>query len=60
MNINYGLLPELCDTPGQASDGRQTSRVERGRAKKRAMSERALQALEGWAAPSTQLELLNA
>ena len=50
MNINYGLLPILRETPRKDADGRRIPPAERGRAKKRAMSERALKALEGWAA----------
>ena len=49
MNINYGLLPPLADTAGKRrADGSRMSGVERGRAKKRAMSVRALAALDGW------------
>ena len=51
MNINYGLLPILRETPRRDPDGRRIPPAERGRAKKRAMSERALKALEGWTAP---------
>ncbi len=53
MNINYGLLPAAPDPPRRGDGGRRIPPAERGRAKKRAMSERALQALEGWA-PSAQ------
>ncbi len=49
MNINYGLLPPMLEPPRQDGEGRRIPPAERGRAKKRAMSERALQALEGWA-----------
>ncbi len=48
MNINYGLLPPM-DPPKRASDGKPFARGERGRAKKRAMSVRALADLETWA-----------
>ncbi len=48
MNINYGLLPQMDDPPRLEGAGRRAPPAERGRAKKRAMSERALQALEGW------------
>jgi methylenetetrahydrofolate--tRNA-(uracil-5-)-methyltransferase len=48
MNINYGLLPPMADTPKRSADGRRLQPAERGKAKKRAMSERALVALEGW------------
>jgi methylenetetrahydrofolate--tRNA-(uracil-5-)-methyltransferase len=49
MNINYGLLPPLAgDSPKHDSDGRKLKPVERTRAKKRLMSVRALEALDGW------------
>ena len=49
MNINYGLLPPLEDTgPKRRADGGRLSGVERGRAKKRAMSVRAVAALDVW------------
>ena len=49
MNINYGLLPPIEDAgPKRRPDGGRLSGVERGRAKKRAMSARALTALDGW------------
>jgi methylenetetrahydrofolate--tRNA-(uracil-5-)-methyltransferase len=47
MNINYGLLPPM-DAPARSEDGRRFLRGERGRAKKRAMSLRALADLEAW------------
>jgi methylenetetrahydrofolate--tRNA-(uracil-5-)-methyltransferase len=46
MNINYGLLPPM-EKP-KAAPGERFKRGERGRAKKRAMSVRALSALEDW------------
>jgi methylenetetrahydrofolate--tRNA-(uracil-5-)-methyltransferase len=49
MNINYGLLPEL-EAPTQDADGRRLKAKERGRAKKRAMSVRALADIERWMA----------
>jgi methylenetetrahydrofolate--tRNA-(uracil-5-)-methyltransferase len=48
MNINYGLLPPM-EAPKRSPDGKPFARGERGRAKKRAMSVRALEDLEGWA-----------
>jgi methylenetetrahydrofolate--tRNA-(uracil-5-)-methyltransferase len=49
MNINYGLMPPLsADGPKRDDDGRKLTPAERGRAKKRLMSLRALEALEGW------------
>ena len=53
MNINYGLLPPM-DVP-RRDDGRKLPAAERGRAKKRAMSERALADLEAWLG-STRLQ----
>jgi methylenetetrahydrofolate--tRNA-(uracil-5-)-methyltransferase len=50
MNINYGLLPPVPEAAKRDADGRRIPPVERGRAKKRAMSERALAALETWRA----------
>ena len=47
MNINYGLLPPM-EAPRHAEDGRRLPATERGRAKKRLMSLRALADLEGW------------
>ena len=41
MNINYGLLPDI-DAPGQDADGKRLKGKDKGRAKKRAMSVRAL------------------
>ena len=60
MNINYGLLPMMRETPRRDSDGRRIPPSERGRAKKKAMSERALRALEGWAIPAAELEQVEA
>ena len=56
MNINYGLLPPM-EAPKKAADGKPFARSERGRAKKRSMSVRALDDLAAWAAtaaPSAQ------
>jgi methylenetetrahydrofolate--tRNA-(uracil-5-)-methyltransferase len=49
MNINYGLLPPM-EAPKRSPDGKPFARGERGRAKKRAMSVRALDDLTEWAA----------
>jgi methylenetetrahydrofolate--tRNA-(uracil-5-)-methyltransferase len=51
MNINYGLLPPM-EPPKRDADGRRFARGERGRAKKRAMSLRALADLETWISPA--------
>jgi methylenetetrahydrofolate--tRNA-(uracil-5-)-methyltransferase len=47
MNINYGLLPPI-EAPRQGEDGRRLPPAERGRAKKRLMSQRALAELDTW------------
>jgi len=47
MNINYGLLPPM-DGPRKDEAGRKLSPPERGRAKKRLMSLRALEDLDAW------------
>jgi methylenetetrahydrofolate--tRNA-(uracil-5-)-methyltransferase len=49
MNINYGLLPPL-DEPPRAEGGQKLGKRDRGRAKKRAIAERALADLAAWAA----------
>lgn len=48
MNINYGLLPPLDEAPKLDGDGKRLKGKERGRAKKRVMSERALRDLGAW------------
>ncbi|HYD16335.1 MAG TPA: methylenetetrahydrofolate--tRNA-(uracil(54)-C(5))-methyltransferase (FADH(2)-oxidizing) TrmFO [Hyphomicrobium sp.] len=48
MNINYGLLPPLEEPPVTSADGKKLKGKERGTAKKRIMSRRALQDLESW------------
>ena len=48
MNINYGLLPPM-EAPRRDEDGRRFQRGERGRAKKKSMSLRALADLDLWA-----------
>ncbi|MDI7774604.1 methylenetetrahydrofolate--tRNA-(uracil(54)-C(5))-methyltransferase (FADH(2)-oxidizing) TrmFO [Asticcacaulis sp. EMRT-3] len=47
MNVNYGLLPPL-EAPKIDEEGRKIPLKERGRAKKRLMSLRALRDLDGW------------
>ena len=47
MNINYGLLPPL-DPPKVDEDGKKIPLKERGRAKKRLMSLRAMASLKAW------------
>ena len=51
MNINYGLLPPLdTEEPKRGADGKKIAQAERGRAKKRKMSLRALADLDAWLA----------
>ena len=47
MNINYGLLPPL-EAPRVDEDGKKIPPKDRGRAKKRLMSIRAMEALKAW------------
>ena len=49
MNINYGLLPPL-EAPKVDEEGKKIPLKERGRAKKRLMSVRALKDLDAWTA----------
>jgi methylenetetrahydrofolate--tRNA-(uracil-5-)-methyltransferase len=49
MNINYGLLPEI-EPPAHDTDGKRLKAKERGRAKKRLMSVRALADIDRWLA----------
>jgi methylenetetrahydrofolate--tRNA-(uracil-5-)-methyltransferase len=51
MNINYGLLPEI-EAPAQDAEGRRLKGKDRGRAKKRVMSVRALADIDRWLAAS--------
>ncbi len=48
MNINYGLLPPLDDVPTLTADGKRLKGPERGLAKKRLQSRRALEDLAQW------------
>jgi methylenetetrahydrofolate--tRNA-(uracil-5-)-methyltransferase len=54
MNINYGLLPPMPLPAKRAEDGRKLAPAERGKARKRAMSQRAVAALEGWLGASSE------
>ncbi|WP_448952300.1 methylenetetrahydrofolate--tRNA-(uracil(54)-C(5))-methyltransferase (FADH(2)-oxidizing) TrmFO [Labrys neptuniae] len=47
MNVNFGLFPPL-DAAPKATDGKRLRGTEKAHAKKRAMSARALQALDTW------------
>ena len=53
MNINYGLLPPM-DPPKHSESGKKFVRGERGRAKKRLMSVRALEDLAAWSAAAVE------
>ncbi len=55
MNINYGLLPPM-EAPKRDAQGRKLAAVDRGRAKKRAMSERALADLAPWLSGETHAQ----
>ncbi|MBA2127546.1 FADH(2)-oxidizing methylenetetrahydrofolate--tRNA-(uracil(54)-C(5))-methyltransferase TrmFO [Hyphomicrobium methylovorum] len=48
MNINYGLLPDLETVPTHDDNGARLKGPERGRAKKRVMSRRAIADLTAW------------
>jgi methylenetetrahydrofolate--tRNA-(uracil-5-)-methyltransferase len=50
MNINYGLLPPLDETPTTSADGKRLKGPERGLAKKKLQSRRALADLTVWLA----------
>jgi len=47
MNINYGLLPPL-EAPRKDAEGNRIHPKDRGRAKKRLQSVRAMEALTAW------------
>jgi methylenetetrahydrofolate--tRNA-(uracil-5-)-methyltransferase len=47
MNVNFGLFPDI-EEPQQDADGRRIKGKERGRARKRALSRRALSDLRIW------------
>jgi methylenetetrahydrofolate--tRNA-(uracil-5-)-methyltransferase len=47
MNVNFGLFPDI-EAPTHDADGKRLKGVERGKAKKRAMAERALIDLAAW------------
>ncbi len=50
MNVNFGLFPPI-PTPMKADDGRRLKGKERGKARKRAMTRRALADLQTWLSP---------
>jgi len=51
MNINYGLLPPI-EAPPRTEGGKKLGKLERTRAKKRAVADRALADLAEWSAPA--------
>ena len=53
MNVNFGLFPEL-ETPSHDAQGRKIKGKERGAARKRALSARALADLDRWLAAPRQ------
>lgn len=55
MNINYGLLPEADAFETTDAEGRRLKGKDKGFAKKRAVSERALRDLEGWLASDREI-----
>jgi methylenetetrahydrofolate--tRNA-(uracil-5-)-methyltransferase len=50
MNVNYGLFPDIGPVDLNGPDGRRLKGADRGRARKRLMSVRALDDLAGWLA----------
>ena len=54
MNINYGLLPPADSVPDRGQDGRRLKGKDKGFAKKRAISVRALAELDRWLADATR------
>ena len=48
MNVNYGLLPDIGPVDLKGPDGKRLKGADRGRARKRLMSVRALNDLGGW------------
>jgi methylenetetrahydrofolate--tRNA-(uracil-5-)-methyltransferase len=53
MNVNYGLMPPIDEPPRRTTDGRRIAKPERGRARKRLMSLRALADLDAWLGGTT-------
>jgi methylenetetrahydrofolate--tRNA-(uracil-5-)-methyltransferase len=51
MNVNFGLFPPLRQAPTRNADGGRLRGAEKGLARKRALCERALADLAGWAPP---------
>jgi methylenetetrahydrofolate--tRNA-(uracil-5-)-methyltransferase len=51
MNVNYGLFPEIEEQDWRGADGKRLKGADRGRARKRSMSARALADLDAWLKP---------
>ena len=54
MNVNFGLFPPI-EAPTHGADGKRIKGPERGVARKRALSARALADLERWLASARQV-----
>jgi methylenetetrahydrofolate--tRNA-(uracil-5-)-methyltransferase len=48
MNVNYGLFPDIGPVDTRGPDGKRMKGTDRARARKRAMSVRALEDVTGW------------
>ncbi len=59
MNINYGLFPPPDEIPKVDADGRRLKGKQRGVAKKRAISHRAIQHIEDWLRTTNVIESEN-
>jgi methylenetetrahydrofolate--tRNA-(uracil-5-)-methyltransferase len=59
MNINYGLIPDLAAAPVVDADGKKLKGPERGRAKKQAMSRRAIADVEAWLQTTASYQSAN-
>jgi methylenetetrahydrofolate--tRNA-(uracil-5-)-methyltransferase len=53
MNVNFGLFPDITDAPTKDADGKRLRGAAKAQAKKRAMSARALAAIDGWLGADT-------
>ena len=53
MNVNFGLFPEMA-APTRDADGNRLRGKEKGRARKRLITARALDDLAGWLSPAAQ------
>jgi methylenetetrahydrofolate--tRNA-(uracil-5-)-methyltransferase len=50
MNVNYGLFPDIVVGELKGADGKRLKGADKGRARKRLLSLRALDDIEGWLA----------